>query len=872
MMLPENLIRLKCLLTLLGLFLISTVYADHLKGGWIKYSYVSFDGVNITYNISFYQYSSCLEPEKVDPIVYLGVFDAGTNIEVGDPIQIYISGQKNEKKDDFGPCFQNPPNICYIVAEYDTTIHVPVNNSGYVLGIQRCCRIAGIANVPESNNYGLTYTVTIPGGANSNDNSPVFDFNDAVAICYGENFSIDLGAKDTIDHDSLVYSLRDGLTGGTRIQPIVYDPASPPYESIPYNSPYSGSQPLGANASIDKSTGILSGVAPEQTGTYVVAVWVDEYRKGVYISHTRKEIHLDVANCKLGGASLKPSYITCNGFDFTFSNNIANSGFSYLWDFGVTGIQSDTSTAEHPTYKYSDTGDYIIKLKVENASGCSDSATSHLKIYPGFTVDFSVDGSCIKNPYQFKDLTATKYGVVNSWQWMFGDGYTDTIQNPAHTFTDSGFKSITLVATNSKGCIDTATKQLDVALQPDIALKFHDTLICSIDTLQLQLQSLTAGATYSWLPAYNISNVSSPTPYVSPKQTTVYNVTINYKGCSAADSVKVNVIDKVDLSLPADTTICKTDTIILNPSTNALYFLWSPSEGLSSTTIKNPSASPLSNTRYSVVASVGKCLASSNQAISIVPYPAVHASSNVAICYGKTTQLNATIDGTYFAWSPTNSLLNANTLNPIAGPDTTTSYILTVTDTLGCPKPVFDTVIVTVIPKVAVFAGNDTIGVINQPLQLKATASAGSSYEWTPSTYLNNASVQNPIATFPGGLDTITYTVNAFTEEGCAGSDNIKIYLFETRPAIFIPSAFTPNSDGLNDILKPTIAGMQKFNYFNVYNRWGQLLYNTSQQGQGWDGNFDGKKQPSGTYVYTASAVDYTGKNYFIKGTFVLIR
>ena len=869
MTLPENFVRLKCLLTLLCIFFISSAYADHLKGGWIKYSYVSSDGVNITYSVSFYQYSSCLEPEKVDSAIFLNVFDGASFQKIGEARVFSLTDTTRELKDYFGPCFQNPPTICYIVAEYTDVITVPVNSSGYVLGVQRCCRITGIANVPASNNYGLSYTISIPGGSINKDNSPVFEFKDAVALCYNENFSLDLGATD-IDGDSLVYSLCDGLTGGTRSQPFVYDPAKPPYDAVPYISPYTGAQPLGANSSIDRSTGLFSGVAPAQTGTYVVAVCVDEYRQGVYIGHTRKEIHLDVENCKLSGAALKPSYITCNGFDFTFSNEVPDNGFSYLWDFGVTGITTDTSTAAHPTYDFNDTGDYTIRLKVRNASGCEDSATSHLKIYPGFTVDFSVDGSCIKNPYQFKDLSTTKYGYVNTWQWVFDDGGSDSIQNPAHTYADTGFKNIQLVATNSKGCIDTALKQLNVALQPDIALKFHDTLICSIDTLQLQSQSSTPGATYSWLPAYNISSLTSSSPYVSPKQTTVYNVTIDYKGCDAFDSVKVNVIDQVDLTLPADTTICKTDTIVLNPTTNALYFIWSPSEGLSSTTAKNPVASPSSNTRYSVIASVGKCIANGNQAVNVVPYPSVQANGDAAICYGTTTQLNATINGTYFTWTPASSLLNANTLNPVAGPDITTSYVLAVTDTIGCPKPAYDTVVVNVIPKVAVFAGNDTIAVINQSIQLKATG--GSSYEWTPSTYLNSASVPNPIAVFPGGVDTVTYTVTAFTEQGCSASDGITIHLFETKPSIFIPSAFTPNNDGLNDILKPTVAGMQRFNYFNVYNRWGQLLYSTSQEGQGWDGIFRGKKQPSGTYVYTAGAIDYTNKNYFIKGTFVLIR
>jgi gliding motility-associated-like protein len=868
MRLLDNFIRYKFFLTLLCVFYISTAHADHLKGGWIKYTFVSKADGFISYTISFYQYSDCSEPEKVDATIFLGVFDAGSN-SVYRTIPVSLTRQHNEVKNNFGPCFQNPPTICYIIAEYTTTIRVPENTDGYILTAQRCCRIAGIANVPSSNAYGLTYTLTIPGGANSNDNSPEFDFRDTVAICYNEPFTIDLGATDK-DGDSLRYTLCNGLTGGTQIMPVVDHPSLPPYASVPYSSVYSGAFPLGANASLDPATGIFSGTAPAQIGTYVVAVCVDEFRNGVYIGHTRKEIHLDVENCRLGGANLKPSYITCDGYDFTFIDETENPGYSYFWDFGVTNIATDTSSKQRPTYTYKDTGDYIVKLSVHNNEGCTDSTTAHVKIYPGFVTDFSVTGSCIKNPYSFKDLTTTKYGVVDSWRWAFDTDGSDTIQNPDFLFPDTGAKAITLISTNSKGCADTITKPLNVDLGPDAAIKFKDTLICSIDTLQLQSSSSTAGARFSWQPGYNISNSNVSSPFVSPKQTTIYNLTVSYKGCETVDSVTVNVIDRVDLSLPPDTTICKTDSVQLTPSTNALYFSWLPAQGLDNTTAKNPVAVPLVNTTYSVIGSVGKCFAQSSQTIRVAPYPVSNAGEDVVICYGKTAQLNAVIDGENFTWSPTNSLINVNTLTPVAGPAETTSYILRVTNNSGCLKPVNDTVVVNVIPKVNAFAGNDTSVVIHQPLQLNATG--GEFYEWSPPMYLNNAFISNPVATFPSGLDTMVYHVKVSTEQGCLSTDSIKIYLFETNPSIFIPTAFTPNGDGLNDVLRPTLAGMQKFNYFNVYNRWGQLLFNTSQQGIGWNGMYNGKKQSSGTYIYTASAVDFTGKNYFIKGSFVLIR
>jgi len=267
---------------------------------------------------------------------------------------------------------------------------------------------------------------------------------------------------------------------------------------------------------------------------------------------------------------------------------------------------------------------------------------------------------------------------------------------------------------------------------------------------------------------------------------------------------------------------------------------------------------------------VGKCFASDAMNVHVVPYPTLNAGNDESICYGNTTQLKATINGANFNWSPASSLFNYNTLTPLAGPQSTTNYVLQVTDTLGCPKPVYDSVLVTVIPKVNAFAGNDTTVVRTQPLQLNATG--GSFYHWFPASGLSNTEIANPVATFTDGPDTVFYTVKVSTPEGCFSNDSIKIFIFETEPQVFIPTAFTPNGDGKNDVFRPIVAGMKQFLYFRVYNRWGQLLFATAQENQGWDGMYEGAKQVSGTYVYSVQAIDYTGKPYFKKGTFVLIR
>jgi len=558
-----------------------------------------------------------------------------------------------------------------------------------------------------------------------------------------------------------------------------------------------------------------------------------------------------------------------------FENNSTSSDIhSYYWNFGDTASAlADTSTNPTPLHTFSDTGIFSIKLVINRGEECSDSTTTIAKIYPGFVPNFSIDSSCILNPYIFTDKTTSKYGLVYNWRWNFGENGiaedTSILQNPSYLYPSVGLKKIVLIVSNTKGCIDTVSKQVTVIDKPIITLPFKDTLICDRDTLQL-FSSGSTTSSYSWAPAYNIIAPLTKNPFVYPKTTTDYIVTIADKGCTNTDTVKVNVVSNVFINLGADTTICKTDSMYFFPTTNALYFSWTPANLFNNATIKNPSSLPLTATQYNVTASVGKCISSDAITVRVVPYPVANAGIDTSICFGKTVVLNANITGSSFTWSPLNTLTKSNTLNPIANPLYSTNYILTVNDTLGCKKPSSDTVMVKVVPPVHAFAGNDTVIVSGQPLQLNATG--GTLYEWSPTTGMNNAYIANPLISSSLLPDTITYRVKVTVPEGCSGYDEITVHIFKTLPEIFVPTAFTPNGDGRNDILKPTVAGLKQFSFFRIFNRYGQLVYTTSEVGKGWDGTLGGTQQPSGTYVFEAAGVDYLDHAIRRKGTVVLIR
>jgi gliding motility-associated-like protein len=200
-----------------------------------------------------------------------------------------------------------------------------------------------------------------------------------------------------------------------------------------------------------------------------------------------------------------------------------------------------------------------------------------------------------------------------------------------------------------------------------------------------------------------------------------------------------------------------------------------------------------------------------------------------------------------------------------------TNYTVYIKDANSCINTTALTVGNTPIPILSVFAGRDTSVVIFQPLQLNAIDINNTgfvSYTWSPSLGLNRPDIKNPVAILDKDF---AYEVMATTADGCISTDSIKIKITYISD-IFVPTAFTPNGDGKNDVLRPKLIGIKELKYFALYNRYGELIHKSANENQGWDGFIKGKAQNTGTFVWTAEVVDYLGRTIFRKGTSMLIR
>lgn len=872
----------RLLFTILLLCLAFTGFARHLKGGFFTYRYLDRTATTIRYNITLTLYMECnATGGQIDLEVPFTFFDAVTGAQVNN-IDVPMSEQRFLRKGSDEKCISGDQTGCYYqIITYDLgSISLPINTNGYTVSYQRCCRINDINNVENSGSIGNTYTITIPGNSVAPDamtnSSARFETNDTIVICGSSKINYSFSATDP-DGDILRYEFCNAWAGGAPSPQTAVEPnpaAAPPYITVPYSAGYTGGRPLGNNVVINETTGLISGVAPALPGEYVVTVCVSEIRGGKVIATTRKELHMRVGNCTPVTAALNPSYITCDGYTLTFQNNSTSPDIqNYYWDFGVQPLTNDTSNQAISSYTYADTGVYTVKLVVNKGLPCTDSTTTQAKVFPGFFPDFSFSGICVSKPTNFSDQTTATYGVVDSWSWDFGNTSSSTDvsaqKNPSYTYSATNTYNVRLIATSSKGCKDTVIKAVTIIDKPPLSVRFKDTLICNGDP-PLLLEAIGNGI-FSWTPAgADIINENTATPSVTPTSTKTYHVLLDDNGCLNRDSVRVRVVDFVTLQARADTTICLTDSVQLNATSDGLRFVWTPSATIGNPNIVNPMARPPATMTYSVTATIGHCTATDDVVVTTVPYPGVNAGEDTLICFGTSAQLQGSMVGSSFTWSPLSSLTNANTLSPVAHPIGTTPYVLTVRDTIGCPKPNRDTVVVRVLPKINAFAGNDTAVVVGQPLQFQA--SGGVRYLWSPSTWLNKTDIPNPVAIYSEDVENITYKVDVFNEANCVDSAYVSVKIFKTNPQVFVPTAFTPDGDGKNDLFRPIAVGISRIEYFRVFNRWGELVFSTTVNGKGWDGKIRGKDQGTGTFVWLVRGSDYTGKTFFAKGTVTLIR
>ncbi|MFL5739449.1 MAG: lectin-like domain-containing protein [Flavisolibacter sp.] len=414
------------------------------------------------------------------------------------------------------------------------------------------------------------------------------------------------------------------------------------------------------------------------------------------------------------------------------------------------------------------------------------------------------------------------------------------------------------------------------ALDPDFNTNFPNNAACVGAPVQFSDQSVSFApiASYSWdLGDGSTSTLSNPQPHIYARPGN-YQVALKIKGMDGCDNdtvktVIVGALPKAGFNI-FDTCYHQSPRVLFSTPTDGVHFQWdTDNSGIltSSPVLNGLQAGPhtleqIANSEYNCgkpdtaakiffIKQVPLIDASSNQLCASVQFSAVQKDNQT------------TIDQWTWNFGDGHSAAVQNPIHVFSSEGLYSAQVQA-RGSNGCNSDPF--ILSLRIPAAHAFAGNDTTVIRNLPFQLNGQGNG--SFQWSPSIGLSNPFIADPMVTLSDKQD---YVLTVRTTEGCVAMDTIHIKAFE-GPAVYVPSAFTPNGDGLNDILRPVYVGMSKLERFTVYTRWGEKVFSTSDIHAGWNGKIGPNDAGIGTYVWTIEAENYLQQKLYLKGTVTIIR
>jgi gliding motility-associated-like protein len=361
-------------------------------------------------------------------------------------------------------------------------------------------------------------------------------------------------------------------------------------------------------------------------------------------------------------------------------------------------------------------------------------------------------------------------------------------------------------------------------------------VICSGSTAPVLPAASTNGITGTWLPA-TVSNTATGT----------YTFTPDAGQCAVTATLTQTITPNTTPTFTALPNICTGSPapLLSSTSNNGITGTWSPatvSNAVSATYIFTPNAGP--------------CAVPATLTQTIIPPTVPQFAVLPPICSGTIPPVlsNTSLNGITGSWSPS-TVSNSS------------SDVYTFTADPGQCAVGITTLSQTVNPSPFVNAGNDTTVFAVVPFKLHA--SGGSLYTWTEgSLYLDDVHNPNPTAVI---TDEQRFTVMVTDLNGCIATDDVLVKVFDGG-IYYIPNTFTPNGDGINDVFRAIPAGIKSTEFFNIFNRWGELIFTTKDLRIGWDGTFKGKKQPTDNYIWIIKGKSTAGRDIELKGSIKLIR
>jgi gliding motility-associated-like protein len=554
---------------------------------------------------------------------------------------------------------------------------------------------------------------------------------------------------------------------------------------------------------------------------------------------------------------------SCAPLNVNFNASTNNLGYTYHWNFGDPSTTGDTANTPAATYTYTSGGTYTVTLIISGTVGCatgSDTATAIINVPSGTSVNLGNDTAiCGAFNLTLNAGSATAYqwstGATSSTINVSNPGTYSVITNPSSgcpgydtivisaatgpnigpdsTFCQGG--SVTLAAgiansylwstgattssitVNASGqyyvdvtigsCTFSDTVNITVNPAPIVNLG-NDTAVCGNFNIPLNAQN--PGAQYVW------SNAST-SQTINATAAGTYYVTVTANNCSSSDTIVITAVQPPNVG--SDTSACEGVPIVLTAGVVGQSYLWNDNS-------TNATLTAITTGTYWVEVTNGACVMRDSIDVTVFALPIIDLGNDTTLCPGNTLTLNAGNPGSSYAWST-----GAQSQTIVA--DSADMYVVTVTGTGNCLST--DSITIGYLAPLNFSEEVSLCGSFNITLD---AGNPGATYQWS------NGATSQTIEVSTAGDYGVMVDLG-----GCILYDTTTVTGVAGEGIVFIPNTFTPNKGGPNEIFYVYGDGINDFSMM-IFNRWGQLIFQTNDINKGWDGYFKGQICQVDTYVY----------------------
>jgi len=573
---------------------------------------------------------------------------------------------------------------------------------------------------------------------------------------------------------------------------------------------------------------------------------------------------------------------------------VTYSGFTHV----LTAIsQVIPCSTYHLKLAISDAGDHILDSGVFLKAGSFSSNIIDVKLQTGLSSQY---------PYIIEGCDSAKLTITR--RIILGTPYSDTVHfvigGTAGNGTDYTYLQDTLIFAASlsdtmrqldlfafqdglnegsefitiyvlSGCSSTITDSITIEIRDSLSFSLFnsDTAICLGNSVYIN-GLVDSGISMQWNPPNGVMNPGSLNTSITPTQvgSQYYAVTGTYATCTPVTkgfTIQTDPVPVID-PLP-DIELCEGEQAPIHahvtPTFNYNLF-WNPSTDLLNTNGYDPvfHGTLSQNITFTVTSPNAGCTTSDDFHVEVWPFVTGAIKEDTLICDGSPVQLWVSGGTGSYLWYPSGNLSCDSCANPIATGLGTTTYYAVLLDPHGC-QDTLDVTISVQPPFTMNLLNNDTTIYMGESVQLMVEGTAPYLY-WTPTDYLGFSQSHDPVAT---PLEDITYTVTGVSLlHGCPQSDSVHIKVI--MQDVFIPNAFSPNGDGLNDVFHVTARKLITVQEFIIMNRWGNMVFSTRDINTGWNGKYKGVDQDPGVYYYLIRVAYPNGRTQLLKGDLTLLR